>query len=127
MEERRREPRLKSLLRGRIYFNHRNSTVECLVRDITSLGARLAFADDVAIPDVVELYVPHKDQIFRSHVVWRHASEAGVAFSVAEGATQPAEGDLADRVRKLEHEVDQLKRLLKKIKSDTALNDFEAA
>ena len=127
MEERRIAPRLKSLLRGRVYFNNRHSATECLVRDITSNGARLAFAEDVAIPDVIELYVPHKDQTFRAHVVWRHGNEAGVAFSVAEDDTQPTDAELADRVRKLEKEVDQLRRLLKRIKSETPFSDIEAA
>jgi hypothetical protein len=126
MEDRRRLPRLKSLLRGRVYFNNRNSTIECLVRDISALGARLAFADDVTIPDVIELYVPHKDQIYRSHTVWRHGSEAGIAFSMPEENAQP-DGDLAERVRRLEHEVEQLRRALRKMKSETPSSDFEAA
>ena len=128
MEERRRVPRLKSLLRGRVYFNNRSSTVECLVRDISADGARLALADDVTIPDVVELYVPQKDQFFRSHVIWRRDGEAGIAFSVSERLAAPSEsGDLAERVRKLETEIEQLKRMLKRIKSDTTPSDFEAA
>lgn len=126
MEERRRIPRLKSLLRGRVHFNNRNSTIECLVRDITANGARLAFADDVVIPDVIELYVPHKDQIFRAHVVWRHGSEAGIAFAMGEEGTQDG-GDLTERVRKLEQEVDQLRRMLKRLKTETPSSDFEAA
>ena len=40
MEERRRIPRLKSLLRGRVFFNNHKSSVEFLVRDITANGAR---------------------------------------------------------------------------------------
>jgi PilZ domain len=127
MEERRKVPRLKSLLRGRVYFNNRSSTVECLVRDISSQGARLAFADDVTIPDVIELYVPHKDQYFRSHVIWRHGGETGVAFSVADQDAQlPESGNLAERVRKLELEIEQLKRMVKRIKSDMP-GDYEAA
>ena len=128
-EERRRVPRLKSLLRGRVYFNNRGSTVECLVRDISADGARLALADDVTIPDVIELFVPQKDQFFRSHVIWRHGGEAGIAFSVAEQSVLPPSEatELAERVRKLEHEIDQLKRMLKRIKSDAAPGDYEAA
>lgn len=128
MEERRRLPRLKSLLRGRVYFNNRSSTVECLVRDISANGARLVLADDVTIPDVIELFVPQKDQFFRSHVVWRHDGEAGIAFSVPEHAvstTQP--GELGARVAKLEHEIELLKRIVKRLKSDTPGIDTEVA
>ena len=127
MEERRQVPRLKSLLRGRVYFNNRNSAIGCLVRDITSNGARLAFAEDATIPDLIELYVPHKDQVFRAHVVWRHGSEAGIAFSVAEEDMASADSELAERVRKLEQEVDRLRRMLKRVKPGTPASDFEAA
>ena len=127
MEERRQIPRLKSLLRGRIYFNNRNSTLECLVRDITSNGARLAFGDDAIIPNLIELYVPHKDQVFRAHVVWQNGSEAGIAFAVAEDNSQAVDDELADRVRRLEQEVQQLRRMLKRAKTEMPTSDFEAA
>jgi uncharacterized protein YceH (UPF0502 family) len=129
MEDRRRVPRLKSLLRGRIYYNNRNSTADCLVRDISSHGARLAFADDLTIPDVVELYVPQREQYYRSHIVWRHGSEAGIAFSVPEQATEPnVPGDLAARVAKLEHEIELLKRMIRRLKTDVSPGgDSEAA
>ena len=126
-EERRRLPRLKSLLRGRIYFNNRNSSLECLVRDISAQGARLAFAEDAIIPEIIELYVPSKDQMFRAHVVWQHGSEAGIAFAIVESEATPFEADLVERVRRLEHEVEQMRRLLKRLKADMPANDFEAA
>jgi hypothetical protein len=128
MEERRRVPRQKSLLRGRIYFNNRNSTAECMVRDISTHGARVIFADEVSIPDVVELYIPQKDQNLRAHIVWRHANEAGIAFAVPEQAESPPEsGDLTERVQKLEREIELLKRVVKKLKSESSGADIEAA
>jgi hypothetical protein len=129
MGEHRREPRQKSFLRGRIYFNNRNSTAECLVRDISTRGARIIFEDEVTIPDVVDLYIPQKDQNYRSHIVWRRGTEAGICFAIPEQAAQATEpGDLAARVEKLEHEIELLKRTLKRLKSDsTAGSDFEAA
>ena len=128
MEERRRVPRQKSLLRGRVYFNNRNSTAECMVRDISTYGARLIFTDEVTLPDVVELYIPQKDQTHRAHIVWRHANEAGIAFAVSEQAANSAEpGDLAARVAKLEQEIESLKRVVKRLKSETSGGDTEAA
>jgi len=128
MDERRKVPRQKSLLRGQIYFNNRNSTAECMVRDISSHGARIIFTDELTIPDVVELYIPQKEQNLRAQIVWRHANEAGVAFAVPEQAANPAEeGDLAERVAKLEREIELLKRALKRLKSETSGSDIEAA
>jgi hypothetical protein len=129
MEERRQVPRHKSLLRGRVYFNHRNSTAECLVRDISAHGARLVFPDDdVLIPDIVDLYIPAKDQTLRAQVIWRNANESGIAFANHEQVAPPAEADgLAERVQKLEHEIDVLKRFIKRLKSEKPGSDTEAA
>ena len=128
MEERRKVPRHKSLLRGRVYFNHRNSTAECLVRDISSHGARLIFADEVLMPDVVELYIPAKEQTLRAQVVWRNANESGIAFANHEQMAHPPEaGDLAERVQRLEREIDVLKRFIRRLKTDMPGSDTEAA
>jgi hypothetical protein len=116
--ERRRVVRQKSFLRGTIHFNNRRSAVDCLIRDISVHGARLIFSDAITTPDVVELYIPQKDQTVRAHVIWRHGQELGVAFA----QTAPVEavrgesGDLAERVAKLEAEVAALRRALRKIK-----------
>lgn len=117
--ERRRVTRQKSFLRGTIHFNNRRSAVDCLIRDISVQGARLIFSDTVTTPDVVELYIPQKDQTLRAHVIWRHGQELGVAFAqtVPLETTGEARG-LAERVAKLEAEVAALKRALRKLKID---------
>ena len=118
--ERRRIVRQKSFLRGLIYFNNRRSVADCLIRDISALGARLVFADAVNTPDLLDLYIPQKEQTLRSQVVWRHGHEVGVAFPQASHA-EPAlsgSGDLVDRVARLESEIAVLKRALNKLKAD---------
>ena len=119
--ERRRITRNKSFLRGMIYFNNRRNVVDCLIRDISPYGARLIFSDAVTAPDVLDLYIPQKEQTLRAHVIWRHGTEVGVAFEQA--SPQPdqageASGDLAERVTRLEAELAAMKRMLKKLKAD---------
>jgi hypothetical protein len=131
MAERRRAARQKSFLRGSIAFNNRRSVVDCLIRDISPYGARLIFSDAVTIPDVIELYIPQKEQTLRSHVIWRHGQEVGVSFAQhmqMEPPAEPAEGsaDLADRVARLEAEISGLKRLLRKMKADSG-PEFDVA
>src|SRR5258708_13171133 len=113
--ERRRIARQKSFLRGMIYFNNRRNVVDCLIRDISPYGARLIFSDAVTTPDVLDLYIPQKEQTLRSHVIWRHGQEVGVAFAQAAQMEPAAEqpGDLADRVARLEMEILGLKQILK--------------
>jgi hypothetical protein len=117
MGERRKAARQKSFLRGCIYFNNRRNAVDCLVRDISPTGARLIFSDAITTPDVVDLYIPQKEQTLRAHVSWRHGSELGVGFE--KSATPADDGhDLADRVQRLETEIAGLKRMLKKLKAE---------
>ena len=61
MADRRSSARKKSFLQGRVYYNNQRSSVDCLVRDISEQGAKLVFADSVAIPDAVELHLPGRD------------------------------------------------------------------
>jgi len=133
--ERRRTARQKSFLRGMIYFNNRRNAVDCLIRDISPYGARLIFSDSVTTPDVLELYIPQKEQTLRVHVIWRHGQEVGVAFAQAAHVDPAAEpGDpgsspgqaLAERVARLEMEIAGLKRILKKMKADAG-PEFDVA
>ena len=126
--ERRKTTRQKSFLRGMIYFNNRRNAADCLIRDISPYGARLIFSDAVTTPDVLDLYIPQKEQTLRVHVIWRHGQEAGVAFAQAatvEPVAEPGEPGsssgqaLIERVARLEMEMAGLKRLLKKMKTDT--------
>jgi hypothetical protein len=124
MNERRRTARQKSFLQGRIFFNNRRNSVDCLIRDFSDLGARLKFSGTVATPELVELHVPNKNETYRARVQWRSGDEIGVSFdnygagpaaeavapapSPAPGAAPPA--DWAARIHKLEHDVLVLQR-----------------
>jgi hypothetical protein len=110
-----------------IYFNNRRNVVDCLIRDISPYGARLIFSDAVTTPDVLELYIPQKEQTLRVHAIWRHGQEVGVAFAQAAQMDPVAEsGDLAERVARLEMEIVGLKRILKKMKADAG-PEFDVA
>jgi uncharacterized protein YceH (UPF0502 family) len=130
MSERRTSTRQKSFLRGSIQFNNRRTVIDCLVRDISATGARLIFSDSVSVPDVVELYIPQKEQTLRAHVQWRRGDEVGVAFAKgaqAPAPAQPADGELAERVEKLEAEIAALKKMFKRLKAEVAGTTEDAA
>jgi hypothetical protein len=102
-----------------VYFNNRRSVADCLIRDISPYGARLIFSDTITTPDIIDLYIPQKEQTLRSHVIWRIGHDVGVAFPQAVQAEPAANsGDLAERVVKLEGEIAAIKRVLKKLKAD---------
>ena len=133
MAERRQSVRQKSFLRGCIYFNNRRTVVDCLIRDISEHGARLRFSDSITVPDSFELHIPQKSQTLRVTTRWRHGMDVGVAFadvpraSATSGAPAPQDfATLTERVLKLEAEVAELRRLLRRLKVDLA-NDVDAA
>jgi hypothetical protein len=125
MVERRQTSRQKSFLRGRIIFDKGRFSLDCMIRDLSNLGARIIFADNVNVPDVVDLHIPQKNKTARAFVTWHHGDEIGIAFSETDRVTSPPsmDDDLAKRVTKLETEIVTLRRLLKrisnKIKSDS--------
>jgi PilZ domain len=129
MSERRGITRQKSFLRGCIYFNNRRSTMDCLIRDLSDEGARIIFSHTVNIPEMIELYIPQKEQTVRARVKWRHGDEVGLDFSdhVRARAT-PDESDLNKRVAQLEADVSALKRIIKQLKREhPSLGDTDAA
>src|SRR4051794_25722076 len=109
MKERRTQSRQKSFLQGRIHFNNRRSSIDCLVRDFSEQGAKLKVGETVAIPDVLELHIPNRDESYRAKVQWRTGDEVGVIFTTKSGAPsivpEATPIDLPARVRRLESEM----------------------
>jgi hypothetical protein len=116
MKERRALVRQRTLIKGRIYFNNRLSSMDCLVRDLTANGARLEFSANVTLPDAFELYIPTRNEYFRARIKWRKGNHLGITWTPEEAAKEHAEhGDdagLADRLERLEREVAVLHRRL---------------
>jgi hypothetical protein len=129
MNERRSVPRQKSFLQGRIFFNNRRSSVDCLIRDFSEHGARLKFSGLITTPDVVELYIPSKEESYRAKVQWRNADEIGVGFHCDEKSPPLAPGtpsaDWSARIQKLEHDVASLQREFSELQA--ALRQMQGA
>jgi hypothetical protein len=122
MSERRGSRRSKSFLRGFVYVSRKRGALACLVRDLSEKGARIIFSDQVTLPDMVELYIPQRDQTLRARVHWRKNDEIGPAFTESERVpdTQPSAAEIAQRVALLEAELVSLRSLLKRMKAEQA-------
>jgi hypothetical protein len=118
MPERRTSSRQKSFLQGRVNYNNRRSSVDCLVRDVSDTGAKLVFSGPVSVPEVVELYLSNKDEVRRAKVQWRKGDEMGVDFAVNDADAMAASTDLFGRVLKLERECASLKRVVSELRAD---------
>lgn len=109
MTERRTAQRTRSYLGGRIAFNGRSSSMDCLVRNLSSTGAKLAVSGAVSLPDAFDLAIGCKGRHTRARVVWRLGEEMGVAFADAAGTAEVIPLDHARRLRACERERDALK------------------
>jgi hypothetical protein len=118
LEQKRRSPRIRTLLRARLVYQNGDCSVECVVRNISDHGAKIGVTTSLTLPDQMNLLIPQKGMNQRVRVCWRHADEMGVEYvAMAERPTAPAEtvphdGTLLERIRHLEMENDRLLRLV---------------
>jgi hypothetical protein len=75
-------PRKRSILGARIVFHRRNSTLDCVVRDISATGANLILAGAGILPSEFNLEIPIKGQTLSAKVVWHKGNACGVRFVV---------------------------------------------
>lgn len=76
---RRQTLRRRTLLSGKIDF-HNRAVFDCVVRNISAGGAKIACAQQIALPDIFHLSIPQKDERRRARAVWRGREEIGVRF-----------------------------------------------
>jgi hypothetical protein len=76
----RHEPRLRSLLPGKIVLDDK-CMMDCMVRNISAGGAKVEVVDAYRLPEQVSLHIPHHKKMHRAALVWRNANSAGFALS----------------------------------------------
>ncbi len=105
-------PRSKSLIAARITFNNGQSTLDCLVRNLSETGAKLVTSAAVSLPERFDLFLSNKSVTHRARIVWRRGEEIGVRFEDAQPPSENSgaadEGALKQRIRELEAEVARL-------------------
>lgn len=120
-------PRLRTFLKGVVYYDNRHVSIECTVRDLSDTGARIAFAAPVTVPDVVELFIPQKQRTFLAQIERRERCEIGVSFRDQRSGAQRREADatVAERVSALEQEVATLRRMVKLLRDKVLPNNTD--
>ncbi len=97
ISEKRQETRKRTFLKGRIHFNKGASSMDCLIRDFSEMGARLELSETNTLPESFDLYIPQKEMTLRSNLRWRRGDAVGVAFSEAhKPAHEPAPAAVTD-------------------------------
>ena len=75
-----REHRRKAFKAGIISYQNHALTVDCVIRDISSSGAKLQFQDGVMVPENFTLTIPMEGKRVDCQVRWRHKNQIGAVF-----------------------------------------------
>lgn len=117
MQDRRRCFRGRVFYGGRIAFNSRQSTMDCLVRNFSVLGARVEFGGTPLITDEVDLTVDRKGIAFSARMIWRRGDQAGFVLRNPRQVAAPMPPDLALRLRASERAIRELLRQVDRLRS----------
>jgi hypothetical protein len=89
--------------------------MDCMIRDLSEDGARIALSDTVALPEVIELDIPQRELRRPARVIWRRNGEIGLCFNFADRTpdlTAMTAEDIMARIGMLEAEIALLRARL---------------
>lgn len=111
MEERRKEQRWPAYLGGRAVFADHYPPSTCIVRNTSSLGARIELNTTGPLPPVFRLRIPSRNVEMWVQTRWRGVGEAGVE-AIAGQPADVVDIELSRSLRKLDAQTNVLKRHL---------------
>ncbi|ABE62423.1 hypothetical protein Nham_1603 [Nitrobacter hamburgensis X14] len=109
MKDQRRSNRRRTYLAGRIVFNGRASTMDCLVRNLSRNGAMLEFYGSVIPHHEVDLCILRRGESRRARLVWCEGVHAGVFIEQPDSASVSTI-ETARLIRKLKADRETLAR-----------------
>ena len=117
--------RTRTFLKGVVYYDNRRASIDCTIRDLSDTGARIVFSTLVTVPDNIELHIPQKQITLPARVRRRDKLEIGVSFEDqrSDEPRRAIDGDIAERVTKIENELVAIKRVLKKLEAKVLPDD----
>ena len=78
--ERRVAPRMRVLKRAKVVFNGGFSTIDCIVRNISSTGALLTVDEAVHLPKQFQILIGEGEEERPAKLVYRRSMFAGIRF-----------------------------------------------
>lgn len=90
----------RAFLKAKIIFNNRMTTIDCVVKNISAGGAKIAVGSALTIPNEFDLEIPQRGKTYRVQMRWRDSDAIGVEF-IDGGEDRDAGGP---RLHKLEEE-----------------------
>lgn len=80
MDERRVTTRRRVLKGAKAVYGGYSFVVDCTIRDLSDIGARLRVLGSVILPESFSLYFPETQTMRAARILWRKAGEVGVQF-----------------------------------------------
>ena len=113
--DQRASERIRSFLRAQIIFNNRMTTIECIIKNYSASGAKVAINDTLTVPSEFEVFIPAKQRSHRARLIWRDKDSIGVNFIDAAAPAErlmaaPSLDASAARLRELEAQNAELKQ-----------------
>ena len=112
MLDRRREERRRVYFGGTIVSDARDQAVDCIVRNRSPHGAKLALQQAAFLPDEFALQVPRQQTEVRVKARWRRLGEIGVEIAREQANDPPASPTVTTRLQRLERKSSVLRRRL---------------
>lgn len=112
MGERRQSTRRRTYLGGEASFEKLATRDLCLVRDLSTGGARVVLSGSTLMPNAFDLTIRESGETRQVQVIWRDGLQLGVAYEFAATPIAPA---AARRIRQLEADRNALLRRLARI------------
>lgn len=78
--DRRAHPRQRVLKRVKAVFNGNRSVIDCVMRDLSLGGARLACAQAMQLPEAFQIVIMAEREMRDVRVAWRSHTQLGVEF-----------------------------------------------
>ena len=87
VSEHRKAPRQRAYIGGKLVYGDYFS-LDCVVRDITTDGARIQLPEGQAVPDTVYLVDLKTAIAYDAHVAWRRYPQVGLQFDHQHGLAE---------------------------------------
>lgn len=88
----------RTLLSGKIVWNYGQSSIDCVVKSLSDVAARLHVTSTQDLPDAFQLVIEGRHENRSCRIAWRSDDRLGVAFERANGSA-PAEQSSQELLR----------------------------
>jgi hypothetical protein len=119
MVERRTSLRRRVYYGGRLAFRARTATIDCIVRNFSTGGAKIELDYPAAAPDRVDLTIARTGIAYLGRIVWRSGRLAGLSLETTQRQDSSLRLDIALRLRATERVNRQLRARLVQLQSES--------